>query len=402
MGVIQQRENPRRENLLDALTARLNVDGSSDSVVAVLAEVIGDEIEKIENEIYDYFYRNNINNSEGEDLDQVAASDWNVNRLAATAASSNKFYFYVIEGTFGDINRGNNITIPSGTLLGIVNEVSSGSIVYRTTEDIVLPADNNSTAFFAEATSVGADQNVAEQSISYHNFTNYTAEAENLLLVTNLEAITNGAEEENDSSLRTRCVGQQQLQVERNKNYIYLSLLKETSIYNFEIIESYFGIGTVGIIVKGQGNGPVSPEVISSLQTILQDEAQFLGQRIEVVNGLKLRFQINISCEARDGNLNAEGKASLFERIKRRLFEEIKNQEVNNLINFATIENTLKSEFDIMNVGSNNSIFQQIHLFVEDGDHGAPEQITVRPNSNVIVERYQYVGTDMDIDGEVR
>ena len=397
-GIIRQTETNRAQNLLDNLKNRLGIVAESkDSVVSILAEVIGSEIETIENEIYEYFYRAALSTAESVDLDEVASSDYNITRLPATLASSNKFFFYVEDGSFGEINNGSDILIPIGTLISTTNVNENNNIVYETVEEIVLLANSTMQSFYAEAKTLGSSQNVAELSLQYHNFENYTLFEENLLKVTNTEDITNGSEEETDDFLRTRCAGQTQLQVERNKNYIYLSLLNETSLYDFEIIESHYGIGTIGVIVKGNGNGRVSQSVIDNLQRTIEDEAQHLGQEIIFSNALKVNFRIEIDCTSINKDLGDFQKTNLELNIKQRVFELLKEQETNNIISFSVLESSLKQEFAIINNASNESIFSSIFTSVEDGNYGTPEQRRLNSNSNLIIDRDQYIGTDMTI-----
>lgn len=405
MAVISQGSSNRRGILLDRLKTRLQVDGLPDSPVAILAEVIGSEIEIIENEIYDYFYRSNITNASGEDLEATASSDYNTSRLIPTVGSSDQFYFFTTGGlTFGDLNDGEDITIPEGTLLGLSTPVENSNVIYEIKEQVLLRADLSETPFYAESRSTGSDQNVAESTIRFHNFNNYTRSAEDLLKITNSRAITNASDQETDESLRLRCVGQNQRQVERNKNYIFLSLLEESSVYDFEIIESYYGIGTVGVIVKGNGGGEVSDAVLSRLDDLIATEAKHLGQQIIFSKGLKVKLEIDIDCESTNSNLTSEEKQDLESTLISAVFENIKSQEFNKIINFISLENDLKTIYGIKKVGTNNSILTQIIRSVEDENDslGEPEDTIIDRSLPLIINRDEYIGTDLIINVTVR
>lgn len=405
MAVISQGNFNRREILLDRLKRRLQVDGLPDSPVAILAEVIGSEIEAVEKEIYDSFYRNNVTNASGEDLEVAASSDYNTTRLPATKGSSNDFYFFVSGGfSFGEINNGEDIVIPEGTMLAITSPVSNSTIIYKTIETITLDKDLSQIPFYAESTRTGSNQNVTESTIRFHNFNNYTRSSEDLLKVTNSKAITNASNQENDESLRLRCVGRNQRQVERNKNYIFLSLLEESSVYDFEIIESYYGIGTLGVIVKGSGGGEVDDNVLTRLSDLVASEAKHLGQQIIFSKGLKVSLKIEIDCRSTNANLTSEEKASLESTLRSAVYRNIKNQEFRKTINFVLLENNLKETYGLQNTGTNNSIFTSILKTVEDEEDrlGEPEETEINKDLNLFINRDEYIGTDLTVDVTVR
>jgi len=403
MVVVNNRQVDRRERLLESLKSRLGVDGLVDSPVAMLAEIVGNEIESIEREMYNYFYSININNAIGGDLDVVAASDHNYTRIPATRARSSKFSFYVLnENTFGSINDGNDITIPVGTLIGVSYPVENSNIVFKTTSEVVLRSDLTEISFYGESTTVGEEQNVTELSLNYHNFTNYKDYAKNLLKITNTEAITNGSEEETDESLRTRCAGQNQVQVERNKNFIFLALLEETDVYASEIIESYYGIGTVGVIVKGNGGGKVSDDTIARLEDTIAQEAKHLGQKVIFSKGLKVKFKIEIECIAFNRNFNDVDKTNLENDIKSFIYENIKQQEFSSrTISFRLLQEDIKTRFNVKQSSNLSSLFVKIEKQVDDEDYGSASVETLNINSSFVLNRDEYVGTDMDIAASV-
>lgn len=402
MAVISTREINRKAALFERLKSRLGVDGLSDGPVAILADVIGSEIESIENEIYDYFYRKNVTVAADQDLEEIASSDYNLTRMPATKASSDQFYFFVDTGTFGDLNSGSDLTIPKGTLISTSYPVENSNIIYELKSDVTLRSDLNETSFYAESLSTGSSQNIAALAISFHNFTNYNGEENDLLKVTNIVSVTNGSEEESDDSLRTRCVGLTTQQLERNKNYIFLSLLKENSIHNFEIIESYYGIGTVGIIVKGNGGGEVSDGMISRLEDLIATEAKHLGQNIYFSKGVKINFNISVECSPINSNLNETEKESLRNSIKTYIFNNIKEQEFRKRISFNLLSQNLKSTFNIQRLDNNNSIFSRIEKTIEDSEIGFPESMIVSEDETMIINRDEYISTSPIIEVIVR
>jgi hypothetical protein len=390
MGIIK--EANRREILLERLKSRLNLNGFADSPIAVLAEVIGTEIESVENEIYDFFYRNNISSASEEDLDDIASGDYDTNRLGATRGNSDYFYFFTESGqTFGDINNGSEIIIPVGTLLGVSSPIENSSIIYTVAEEITLRADLTTVRFYAESNSTGTGQNVTEDSIRYHNFLNYTLAEEGILKVTNTQAITNGSDRESDESLRIRSVGRNQRQMERNKNYIFLSLLEESSVFDFEIIESYYGIGTVGVIVKGAGNNTISEETLIRLQDLVATEAKHLGQKIIFSAGLKVKLTIDISCTSTRSYLTPDELTELENEIKIFVYENIKSQEFRKAISFVSLKNDIKTNFQVIEDLGKSSIFESLNKQVEDVEEGAPEEILLSESETLFINKDEYI-----------
>ena len=389
MGLI--RATNRREALLSRLRDRLNLNGESDSPIAVLAEVLGSEIETVENEIYDYFYRNNISTSSEEDLETLASSDYDTNRRPATRASSAYFYFYT-DTTFGDINGGDDIVIPEGTLLGMSNPVSNSEVIFETKEQIVLRADLEYSNFYAESRSTGSSQNVNVDTIRFHNFTNYTSAAQNLLRVSNNAPITNGSDREVDQSLRTRCVGRNQRQVERNKNYIFLSLLEESSVFSFDIIESYFGIGTVGVIVRGNGNNEVDDEKLQEFQDLIATEVKHLGQKVIFSKGLKVVLDLDISLQLTNQSLTQVEIANMENEIRSFVFREIKNQEVSKVINWNSIQGRVLDNFSVQINSRANSMYTSVTVSKEDTNVGAPEVLILNKDNSLVIENDEFIG----------
>lgn len=405
MAIIRERDRTRREELLASLKAGLNLSDTTtgDNVVNVIADVVGSELESLESDIYDNFNTTNIASATSQDLDEVAFNNYGLTRLPATRATSREFALFGEDGqSFGDLNNNNAITIPAGTKFSVtpLALISTENLVFRTTEEITLAVDAESFSFYAESIGVGSGQNVSRGSVRYHNFTSYARASEDLLKVTNLKDISNGADEETDESLRTRCLGLNSLQVERNKNYIALSLLGEKSLYKFEIIESYYGIGTVGIILKGQGGGEVDDATVEELERTLLLELSHLGQKVYFSKGLKVALKLNVNCSA-SADLTSSAKADLENSIKLFLRDQIKILEDTNAISFTLLERDIKKIFNVTNLTGKNSIFTRIIKSTEDLDLSESDWEEILPDQILVLKRDEYVGSAMTIDVEV-
>jgi hypothetical protein len=405
MAIIRERDLTRREELLASLKARLNLSDTAtrDNVVNVIADVVGSELESLESDIYDNFNTTNIASATNQDLDEVAFNNYGLTRIPATRATSREFALFGESGqSFGDLNNSGAITIPAGTKFSItpLALTSTEDLVFRTTEEITLAINAESFSFYAESIGVGSGQNVSRGSVRYHNFTSYARASEDLLKITNLKDISNGADEETDESLRTRCLGLNSLQVERNKNYIALSLLGEKSLYKFEIIESYYGIGTVGIILKGQGGGEVDDATVEELERTLLLELGHLGQKTYFSKGLKVILDLDVNCSA-IGSLTDEAKDGLRNEIALFLRDQIKILEDTNAIDFSLLEGSIKDTFNVTNQPRKHSIFTRIVKSTEDLDLSESDREIISHSETLLLKRDEYVGSTMLITVEV-
>lgn len=130
---------------------------------------------------------------------------YGVPRISASDASSPStdanFEFYVLTGTFGSVNNGNDITIPAGTQL--FTSANNGA-VYTVDMQTILPASVSSLPISASSVSSGALGNAPAGIFNRHNFTNYAQSSFGTLLVTNNFGIIAGRDAEDDESYRFR------------------------------------------------------------------------------------------------------------------------------------------------------------------------------------------------------
>jgi hypothetical protein len=126
-------------------------------------------------------------------------------RLDAVTASSDStdfnFTFYVLSGTFGQINNGQSITVPAGV---VVSTVSPNGVTYTLDAAVVLPAASSSVSFSASSSQDGIAGNVPAGVLTNHSFRGYTDSRTGSLLVTNNFGVTEGRDAEDDDSYRYR------------------------------------------------------------------------------------------------------------------------------------------------------------------------------------------------------
>ena len=166
--------------------------------------------------------------------------------------------FYVESGTFGDINGGNSILVPQGTILS--TGPSSSGTLYRTTEQITLLAGQSVAWCSVEAIAPGEDSNVGSNSLVYHNCTNYTQYTSETLKVTNIHQIASGKNLESDANFKFRITNRVLEGQAANQTALRLAALSTEGVADVIMIPRYRGIGTYGIIIKS-----ITPTVSQSL-----------------------------------------------------------------------------------------------------------------------------------------
>lgn len=349
-----------RERILNQLNSRLGLtDETRDSFSRIISEVIGNELEAIEEEILDMFRNEQLENLSGASLEEYLFNTYNMNRLPASYAKSDYLQLYTANNqAFGFINNGNDIIIPEGTRVG--DQPDFNGIIYLTTTEVVLGFNESFAVVPVIAESVGSSYNCFKDVLRYIDFENYSNSEEGLLLCRNIYDISNGADEENDDSLRFRGITFLERRSNLNKNALFAALLNEQSIFQFEIIESYYGIGTIGVLVKGHGYGEVSNDDVLRVQSIIS-EFEFLGQRIEVVLPRQVKLRLSLALKS-NVNLDSNEKQQLINEIKSFIKLSLKQMEFIKRISIREIYNEILTNFNVRKLSSSQSNFDKIDM----------------------------------------
>ncbi len=169
-----------------------------------LADIIADRMGSLEVRLFTTVSQNMLPYATGDALDSLGAI-YSIPRIqsqdASSAATDNNFLFFVQSGVFGDINNGQDIVIPAGTLL--FTQAGNGAS-YSVDVDTTLLAGNSSASVGASSLLLGSAGNASAGVINRCNFSNYAQSAFGTLLVTNTFGIIAGREAENDDSYRYR------------------------------------------------------------------------------------------------------------------------------------------------------------------------------------------------------
>ena len=177
------------------------------------------------------------------------------------------FEFYVRRGTFGDINGGNDIEIPSDVRISTGDP--NGAIYL--TDPVTLAAGDSQEFFSARSLAPGSVSNAPAGVFNRHNFTGYTDARFGTLLVTNNFGLVGGRDAESDDDYRFRLSLKVQSSAGANEAALRLELLEIPGIQDV-VFERQAG----AFIVYVYGISPnVSPGLLQNVQERINDKAAY-------------------------------------------------------------------------------------------------------------------------------
>ena len=282
---------------------------------------------------------------------------------AECTARERNVYFYVETGSFGDINSNETIVIPSGTLISSSEDEGFGTDFF-TTEEVLLLPENNNIFVGVRAANFGSDYNVEKEVLTNHNFKNYNDYLNNTLKVENRFAIINGSDRESDERFKYRVTNYVSDSTSKNLNFLRLSALEVPGVMDVEIISSYYGIGTVGVVVFS--NGRESNNDLISLTEARLVELNYPGQNIIVSEGIDVFLDLDVRFYYKENPTEIELNETIS-RIKRNIMQLIKEAEFSRFISFEDLSTFIRSEIKFDNLitfGTNekNNIFENVYI----------------------------------------
>lgn len=208
-------------------------------------------------------------------------------RNAEALAEDRVFRFHVRGGgTFGSINSNSGLTISAGVRMtapaSVAYEASSlygyqeepdtvydRSIHYEMTEDISVAATDTEVFVSARALTAGADGNLAApKMIKTHTFINYDDYLGKTLLVENVKAVLNGADEEGAASYKYRISQEITAAEKANHSAIVNAAMSVPGVADIIILPWEDGAGRFNIYIKSISS-IVSDQTIEDVQTAI-------------------------------------------------------------------------------------------------------------------------------------
>lgn len=355
------------------------ISDNRDSTFSTFSETIGDELNLLRREVRNEFEEMQLSNASGDRLDKIALDKYGLSRRPATyaevLAEESNLYFYVENGTFGEINEDQNIIIPEGTEITVKENGFGNNVTYETVYEYVLPADNRSFYITARSTDTGYKENVDKKTLNFHNFLNYSKANQNLLKVSNRFAILNGSDKESDALFKSRLNNFLASTVNFNEDLLTLKAIMVPGITEVRIIPNYYGIGSLGVVVFGSGRE--SNESLISLMRRRVLEVINPGTTIDVTGGVTVYLDFDIRVYIKKG-ISIVEKSRIENRIKSSLYEIIEDAERTGVIRLTQISNTINSIIPgdyIVGFGrkTNGSIFEKVYQRKSDRFNSLPE-----------------------------
>jgi len=228
-----------------------------------------------ENELASRLFNQNANRMypryASGDLLELICAIFGVFREQPTRANAfiyeqNQVFYVNGGGTFGSINSGADIVLPSGTIINTSKINNSDSeITFKLTTQITLSAASTTAYANIEATKEGKQFNVGKNALTEHSFTGYSSYIADTLKTTNRYAIVNGQDRETEEELRFKLSIAATANEAANDSSIRMALLKVPGLVDMKLIRYFDGIGTSGAFVLGQGN-ECPPSLVSQSQ----------------------------------------------------------------------------------------------------------------------------------------
>lgn len=357
-----------KRNLIERIKTNLGgIYTGEDSTVNIIGDSVSEEMNKITSEAQLLYNKSQLSNATGIFLDKIAFDLYGLLRKGGSYAESTSrernVYFYVETGSFGDINSNQAIVIPKGTLISSSEDDGFGTDFY-TTEEILLLPENNNIFVGVRASNFGSDYNVEKETLINHNFRNYSDYLNNTLKVENRFAIINGSDEETDERFKYRVTNYITDSTNKNLNFLRLSALEVPGVMDVEVISSYYGIGTVGVVVFS--NGRESNRDLVSLTEARLLELSYPGQNAIVSEGIDVFVDLDVRFYYKENPTEIELNESIS-RIKRSIMQLIKEAEFSRFISFEDLSNLIRSEIKFDNsitFGTNekNNIFENVYI----------------------------------------
>lgn len=369
-----------KNNLFNSMQSRFgSISSNRDSTFSNFSETIGDELNILRREITNELASTQMSNASGLMLDNIASERYNLLRRPATYANAlaeeSNVYFYVETGNFGDINGGQDITIPAGTLISVKENGFGENLSYEVLYDYVLDSDSNERYCSVRSLDTGYSQNVDKQSLKFHNFKEYSRYEENLLKVTNRFAILNGSNKETDQLFKSRLNNFLTASLNFNEDLVTLQSVMVPGVTEVRLIQNYFGIGSLGLVVFGSGR-----ESSNSLIELVENrvlEVASPGTSISVVGGVTVYIDFDIRVYVRP-KLNLVEKDQVINSIKTFVYSLIESAETTGIIDLNRISNAIRSSVssqDILGIGNttNGSVFEKVYQRKSDRFNSLPE-----------------------------
>lgn len=297
-----------------------------------------------------------------QDLDFLGEM-FGVYRRSATVASSpsadQNFQFYVLSGTFGSINNGQDILVPANVQIS----TADGTGPVFLSDPVTLPASASSAYFSATALTLGTAGNGSQGIFTQHNFTGYAQAAFGSLLVTNNYGVVGGADAEEDDNFRYRINLELQSQSGVNDAAIRGKILELPGIQDvvFDRYAGLFYTYVYSIVPQPAAS------LLSNVQNVLNQTVAWPGIGVAVAPdlvGISLTTALTLA-----SNVSATDQADILGSAVNAVQNYINNLGINNPLVINEISTQIfQADARIVDVGKPNQPLSQILIWRSRAD----------------------------------
>lgn len=194
---------------------------------------------------------------------------------ASAESGAENVYFYVSSGSFGDLNSGNDIIVPAGTVISMMPSDGDRTkqISFQVVEEATLPAAASQTFVSVEAMLSGSQGAVGSNTLKTHSLGSY----QGTLLVNNVDSIGNGQDRESDESYRWRLSRQVTAAAKANETAVRLACLAVPGVADVIIHPYARGASSFDVYVLSS-TSQASSALLAAVQAAI-DKSQALGVR---------------------------------------------------------------------------------------------------------------------------
>jgi uncharacterized phage protein gp47/JayE len=260
-----------QSDLLNSLTSTGITQTNPGGKARAFSDAVANEMATLDASTYGNIGQTLIAYATGNNLDYIG-SVFGVYRIPRSDSASSvdqdspdgNFNFYVKIGTFGNINNGNNIVVPAGSIL---STSQLNSLTYTLDQDVTCLASDSIVYFSATSTSTGSSGNAGANVFNQINFSNYADSYFGSLLVTNVYGLLGGQDEESDDDFRYRINLKLQSNNGAAESDLRLAILAIPGIQDvvFERLSGTFNAYIFAI------SPIIPPSLLSTVQSVMED-----------------------------------------------------------------------------------------------------------------------------------
>lgn len=295
--------------------------------------------------------------------------------------------FFVKTGTFGDLNGGNDITLPAGSQIWGVQRSQAGveeaEVRYELPEAEVLPAAASWKYVSARALSYGSVFNVGKGVLTNHNFTNYSTYPALSLLVSNDEPIVNGSDEALPETLQSNISRAQWLRVRSTEEKCLLLASSVAGVDSATIVRGLSSPNSIDIFVDSPSF--VVPASLLREVSIRVNSQLMNNERVFVSPIPRLGFSLEAGILFRVGT-TAEEEGEVFGRLQALCAERFAQLGVGVAIDLQDLYfGLLRANSAIATLGR-QGVFDKVSIY-RDGLGGLRSGAVLAPTTLVVQAR---------------